>query len=383
MADDDPGPRGKEYHGLEVAITGRLASMTRGEAWDHLRAAGAEPVRGPGPMTAVLVVGQDGWPLREDGRPTRSLERARELQRDGSALRIVVEERWLVELGLDDRQGAVRRLCTSSELGRILGVPMSRIRSWSRVGLIRPARTVHRLEFFEFRQVAAARALADLVEHGVSLERIRAGLDRVRAWLPGAGDTLASRAILEREGELLVRLEGGAIADPSGQLRLDFEFAEQSAPAELLRSPRQWYEEGQRREDSGELEEATRAYQEAVRGESRLPEAHFNLANVLYLLEHPAEAAAEYLRAVEIDPEYVEAWNNLGNVLAEVGEVASSLQAYTRAIEIAPEYGDAHFNLGETLWGEGRFEEARVHYRFYLRQDPTSPWARQIRERLV
>lgn len=371
------------YRGLEVAISGRLASMSRREAIDRLRAAGARWVRAPGPATDVLVVGGGGWPLARDGRPRRVLERARELERAGARLRSIDEERWLGELGLAERESSIRRLCTSAEISRILGVPLARIRGWSRAGLIRAARTLHRLEYYEFREVAAAKSLADLVEAGISPARIRRSLERIRGWLPGAADSLAARALLGESGELLLRLEGGELAEPTGQLRLDFAAAWREEEPFLLRTPRQWCAEAQRLEDAGDLSAASRAYHEALAADPHLAEARFGLANVLYLLENAAEAAAEYLRAVELDPDYVEAWNNLGNAFAELGEVDAAVRAYRRALVIVPDYGDAHFNLAETLWSDGSLDPARAHYAIYLESEPTSPWAKHARERVA
>jgi tetratricopeptide (TPR) repeat protein len=295
---------------------------------------------------------------------------------------VIDEEEWLAELGLASPERSVRRLCTSTEISRLLGVPLARVRAWSRAGLIRPVRAVHRLEYFEFRQVAAAKSLADLVEGGVSPERIRRSLERLRGWLPDAAESLAARALLGEPGELLLRLDGGELADPTGQLRLDFAGERAIDEPLLLRTPRQWCAEAERREDAGELAEAARAYHEALAADPTLPEAHFGLANVLYLLEDAAEAAAEYLRAVELDPEYVEAWNNLGNAFDELGETDAALHAYRRAVAVAPDYGEAHFNLAETLWSDGEPDEARAHYAIYLEREPTSPWGKHIRERL-
>ena len=384
--------------GREVALTGRFASMKRDEAEELLRRAGARPVRQPGEGTDQVVVGSDGWPLREDGRPTKALERARELQKAGHAIEIVTEEELLADLGLDDRKEAIHRLCTAAELARLLSVPLPQIRALSRAGLIQPSKTVHRLEFFEFRQVAAAKDLVALVSSGVSVDRIRQGFERVRSWLPAGGAALAGRTLIDESDSLLVRLEGGELAEVTGQLRFDFGETEpteeepiSAAPSPepvpeskpLTGTPQEWFTKGQRAEELGRLSEARAAYRNAIELGAEFPEVHFNLGNVLYLLEHPAESAAEFLRAIERDPEYLEAWNNLGNTLAELGEVENAIRAYSRALELAPEYLDAHYNLAETLWSEGRTDEARSHYWIYLRRDPISPWADQIKARLA
>src|SRR5205807_1674263 len=60
-----------------VAFTGRLASMKRAEAFEHVRKHGGTPRRGVTKGTSLLVVGELGWPLLGDGRPSNSLARAK------------------------------------------------------------------------------------------------------------------------------------------------------------------------------------------------------------------------------------------------------------------------------------------------------------------
>ena len=86
--------------GKEVAFTGRLASMSRIQARELIRAQGGNPVPAVSSTTSILVVGQDGWPLRKNGKLTRNLERARLLAKAGQPLAIVSEEDFLASLGL-------------------------------------------------------------------------------------------------------------------------------------------------------------------------------------------------------------------------------------------------------------------------------------------
>src|SRR5947209_15530738 len=60
-----------------VAFTGRLTSMKRQEAFALVRSHGGLPRRGVSRSTHVLVVGELGWPLLADGRPSKSLSLAR------------------------------------------------------------------------------------------------------------------------------------------------------------------------------------------------------------------------------------------------------------------------------------------------------------------
>src|SRR5437764_117081 len=60
-----------------VAFTGRLAAMKREEAFALVRQKGGTPRRGLTRNTAILVVGELGWPLLTDGQPSKSLSLAK------------------------------------------------------------------------------------------------------------------------------------------------------------------------------------------------------------------------------------------------------------------------------------------------------------------
>ena len=51
--------------------------MKREEAFDLVRRHGGKPGRGLTRKTSILVVGQLGWPLLTDGKPSKSLSLAR------------------------------------------------------------------------------------------------------------------------------------------------------------------------------------------------------------------------------------------------------------------------------------------------------------------
>lgn len=377
----------QELRGLRVSITGRLASMSRDEACARIAAAGGQYDATPGADTALLVVGQGGPPLGEDGRLTRSLRAARDLRDAGASVEIVAEHDFLAALGLDERREGMHRLYTTAQLSRILGVPMAAVRSWIRHGLVQPARVVNRLCFFDFAQVASAKALSQLTDSGVTPARLRKSLEQIAAWLPDSGSALAQLEMLEQGGPLVLRTDEGALVETTGQMRLDFQSTAVGEPAPTpaigaVPEASDWFERGVHAEESGDLDEAVRAYERAVASDEARADAWFNLGNTLYAtgrLEHAQEA---YRTAVRLEPAYVEAWNNLANVLCEAGQVSEGIEAYERAIAVAPGYADAHYNLAEALAAEGDLERARRHWRAYLEQDPHSSSAREIRERL-
>jgi tetratricopeptide (TPR) repeat protein len=380
--DESPG-----LDGTEVAITGRLASMAREEAAERIAAAGGIYVTAPRAGTGLLVVGQGGPPLGEDGRLTHALRRARELQEAGAPLELLAEEHFLARLGLEEERAGLHRATTVSQLARILDVHPSAIRAWVRQGLITPVRAHGRLLFFAFTQVACAKALCDLFQAGVTPARLRKSLELLRDRVPDAERMLGQLEVLSWSGPLFVRTSEGRLAEPNGQLC--FEFDALGDPTLRLcapageRSLEEWVDLGLRAEREGRVEDAVRAYRSALGRDQAHPEVHFNLGNALYALGAFEEALDRYRRAVELAPDYVEAWNNLGILLGEMSLTDEAVRAYRRALSLAPDYPDALYNLAETLVTRGELDEARRLWRAYLRVDPQSPFARIVRERLA
>jgi tetratricopeptide (TPR) repeat protein len=339
----------------------------------------------------MLVVGREGSLLQSDGRITVNLRRARELQREGASIEILSERDFLRRLGLESREGDIHRFYTMAQLSRILDLPRDRIRLWMRVGLIRPVKVVHRLCYFDFHQVRDAKTLSDLSRAGVSLDRIRGSLEKLKNWMPDLDHPIAQLDLIEREGRLLVRLEDGKLVEPSGQMVFDLEGTKgegstadgpEIRTADGPRTAEEWLDKALRDEEAGRLEEAELAYRHALFLGGPQPVLCFNLANVLYARDEKKRALERLYQAVEMDAEYVEAWNNLGNVLGDLHRLDEAVESYRMALRVAPDYADAHYNLGETLSALGRKAEARPHWLAYLKQDPHSPWAEKIRFRL-
>ena len=208
--------------GMEVAFAGRLASMTQREAADRVGAGGGRVVREPTVDTDYLVVGHGAWPLGSDGLPDRSVLRTRRLKEQYPDLRIVSETTFLEMLGLAEKVEDLQRLFTTAQLSRILGVPVPQIRSWMRSKLIRPAKVARRLAWFDFREVAMARALHTLTSAGVSTARIGRSIRDLAQWLPDAERMLNQLETLSPDHKLSIRLADGSLVEPTGQRLLDF-----------------------------------------------------------------------------------------------------------------------------------------------------------------
>jgi tetratricopeptide (TPR) repeat protein len=345
--------------GKEIALSGRLFSMSRTQAVQRILRAGGRPVREPGPATAILVAGSALGHLTAEGNVDRNLARFRQLKQQNPAIRLVEEPEFLRLLGAQDELEDFSRLYTAEQVSRIAGTPLAEVRSWVRRGLLRPARLSHRLAWFGFQDILTARNLSRLSKAGVPAATIHRSLSEVAGWLP-EGDRILGQLEAYAAG-LSLRLPDGGRAEPSGQRLMDFAEARRAAqvapfPAEQPAAS-DWFTMGLEAEERGELEDAARLYARVLEASSR-PEVFFNLGNVLYELGQEAQAAERYLQAVEADHDFAEAWNNLGNALAAVGKLEDAIRAYRQALSLEPDYPEPRCNLATVLDRMGRPAEA-------------------------
>ena len=358
---------------LEIALTGRLASMNRDEAVRRIRSAGHVVVEEPGPDTAMLVVGEGGPPIGEDGRVTAPLRRARALQAQGHAIDVVTESQWLVTQGIDAVQSSALR--SAAQVAALLDVPRAAITRWVRDGLLRPARRIGRMHLFSFRGVGHARAVKSLLAAGVSVRQLRTSLTQLAMWLPhddvGAGHLDAARG-----GYLVVTTDDGHQIEADGQLQLPFDaVAGIHETAVPLESARTLFEQAVDAEAEACLDEARVLYERSIALDGPEAASCFNLGNVLHAQGDDSGAAARFREAVSIEPDYAEAWNNLGNALGALGETEGAIAAFECALAQAPAYADAHYNMAQTLQESGHATKARRHWEVYLSLDPDSDWA--------
>jgi tetratricopeptide (TPR) repeat protein len=354
--------------GKEIALSGRLFSMSRTQAVQRILRAGGRPVREPGPATAILVAGNALGHLTPEGNVDRNLARFRQLKQQKAAIRLVEEPEFLRLLGAQDELEDFSRLYTAEQVSRIAGAPLAEVRSWVRRGLLRPARLSHRLAWFGFQDILTARNLARLSKAGVPAATIHRSLSKIAGWLP-EGDRILGQLEAYAAG-LSLRLPDGGRAEPSGQRLMDFpgDSATQSKRREEGQGAAQmspfpepeavdWFSQGLEAEERGELQAAAELYTRALEASAR-PDVLFNLGNVLYELGQEALAAERYLQAVEADHDFAEAWNNLGNALAAVGKLEDAIRAYRQALSLEPDYPEPRCNLATVLDRMGRPAEA-------------------------
>lgn len=342
----------------------------------------------------MLIVGEEGWPLEEDGAPSQKLVEATQRIADGCDIRIIPESDWLHLIGLSERRDEIQRSYTAAMLSRLLNVSVSLIRRWAMMKLIRPVRQVGRLLYFDYREVASAQRLAKLLEEGVRPEILERSLTELSNTLSGTDRSLAQLTLLVRDGKIVVRDAHGVLNPRTRQRLLDFEeaaplklhmgggdandheqptgSADGSAPAESdddlpvslsfaearMRlddrsmdewTADEWFHEGCRLAEEGSLDSAINAFRNSL---SLLASNHA-------LLREPTGFPQDH--PTEVFPDPADVHFHLADALYRSGNKEAAMERYHCAIEFAPDFIEAWTQLGclQTERGEwGPAEEA-------------------------
>jgi tetratricopeptide (TPR) repeat protein len=360
-----------------VAFQGKLGGMTLREAHALVRRLGGTPVKGDDPQVDLVVLGADE--LLEEG--------ASNDQEAGVAT--LSETQLWQQLGLLEESHAVRRLYTPAMLADLLGVRVATIRRWHRGGLIHPQRTVHRLPYFAFEEIAVAKRLVELAQNGASSEEITARLQELNHQWPGLQRPLAELAVVVEGRQLLIKTEN-EIREPGGQKRFLWSEHETNnaqsddgSPTIQLRpgvahdaphTSEQLIAAAEDLEEAGDIAAAADMYRAAIAAGGPHAQLCFQLAECLYRLNDLTAARERYAMAVELDDDYVEARANLGCVLAELGQTDLAIAAFEGALSLHGDYADAHYHLARLLAACGREREAETHRQRFEELAPASPW---------
>ncbi|HTP50221.1 MAG TPA: tetratricopeptide repeat protein [Anaeromyxobacteraceae bacterium] len=124
---------------------------------------------------------------------------------------------------------------------------------------------------------------------------------------------------------------------------------------------------------AGKMQDALREYDEALKLDDRLAEAHLGKGFVLeFSFGKLPEAEAEYRQAIELKPSLADAHNNLGQLLAKTGRLDQALAEFDAAVAIMQnrEPWVARCNRGQVLWRLGRKAEGQAEMRTCLNFEP-------------
>jgi len=328
--------------------------MKRADAFALVRKHGGKPREGVTKQTDVLVVGEMGWPLLDDGRPSNSLAQAKSYQ-----IPIASERQFLEWLGHSVPQEQTKNY-TADQLASLSKLPNDVVDQLAMFGLIEA-----RAGLFGFRDLAAARQVAGLLTAGTALSTITKSLREIRKWLPDA--RLSNlRLFPESSDRILVEQVMGR-TDKTGQFVLDVE--EPRDDADVV------FQDAQSAEEAGDAAAAEQLYRRAMNLDPADPAAPFNLGNVLCAMGKSLEAETAYRAAVKADPRFAQAWYNLADLLDVQRRTKEAIACLDRALEAEPGYADAMFNMALLLQRIERHADAAMWWKRYLSVDASSPWA--------
>ena len=335
--------------------------MKRADAFALVLKHGGSPREGVTKQTDVLVIGEMGWPLLDDGRPSNSLALAKSYR-----IPIASERQFLEWLGWTVPEEQARTY-TADQLASLSKLPRDVVDQLAMFGLIEA-----RGDLFGFRDLAAARQVAGLLAAGTALSVITRSLREIRKWLPDA--RLSNlRLFPESSDRILVEQMKGR-TDNTGQFILNVE-----KPAD---DPDAIFEDAQSAEEAGNIATAERLYRRVMNLDPADPAAPFNLGNALRAAGRSLEAEAAYRAAVKADSRCAQAWYNLADMLDDQRRTKEAIDCLNRALEADPGYADAMFNMALVLQRLERHAEAAEWWRRYLSIDASSPWAARAKRAL-
>jgi tetratricopeptide (TPR) repeat protein len=344
-----------------VAFTGRLACMTRAEAFEAVRQHGGTPSQAVTRQTNVLVVGELGWPLLDDGRPSNKLSRA-----SSYGIPVVSERRFLEWIG-KAMPDTLNRAYSVGQIVMLSKLSHSTVQELARFGLLDP-----RGGMFGFRDLASARQIASLFANGIALSEIIRSVKEIRAWLPEAD--LSNLRLQPGTHHALEVEQPEGRTDKRGQFVLPVSPPEQNADT--------LFEQAQAAEEARDVAEAERLYRFLMKCDPTDASPSFNLGNMLRANGRNVEAEAAFRAATRADPTFAEAWYNLSDLLDEQGRSEAAIDCLRSALRAAPDYADAMFNLALLLQRNNKHEEATEYWRRYLANDSQSEWAARARRSL-
>ncbi len=344
-----------------IAFTGRLACMTRAEAFELVRQRGGTPSETLTKRTKLLIVGELGWPLLDDGRPSNKLSRA-----TSYGVPVVSERRFLEWIGkaIPDN---LHKTYSTDQLAALSKLSGDKIKELAQLGLL-DERDGH----FGFHDLASARQIAKLLTEGVRLSEIIRSVSEIRKWLPAAG--LANVRLRHGPSHGLEVEQAGGRTDKHGQFVL--------AVGHSHYDPDDLFQQAQAAEEGGDIAKAERLYRILMNSDPLDASAPFNLGNMLRTRGRNVEAEAALRTATQVDPNFAEAWYNLGDLLDERGRHDAAIECLRKALLVAPNYTDAVFNLALLLQRKNQYADAADYWRHYLASDCQTEWATRARRSL-
>jgi tetratricopeptide (TPR) repeat protein len=268
---------------------------------------------------------------------------------------------------------------------RIVGLTRKQLDQWDKLRLVSP-QDDQGTRYYDFRDLIGLRTIKQLLEKGLSANRLQRALSALNEKLSVVKSPLSQLRILSDGKNVLVESGKARLEPVSGQFVLNFETRELDESIRFIteRTADDWLAMALSYEaDKKTRSQAIEAYDRCVDVDPRNADALLN-CGTLYYEDGDFEKAADYFgRALAVQQDSPLAHFNLGSVLEEMGKLDEARRHLRQAVLLDPNYSDAHYNLAFVCEKLHAFSEAHEHWRAYIQLDPVGPWSAYARQRLA
>jgi tetratricopeptide (TPR) repeat protein len=121
---------------------------------------------------------------------------------------------------------------------------------------------------------------------------------------------------------------------------------------------------------SGQLDPARQFYVQALGLRSDVPDVHYGLATVCFLMQDYVSAAHHFKEVTRLDPLHAGAHINLGAVYNRLDRLDEAIPVLRRGIQLDVSRSEGYYNLGVVYRRKGQIDLAIAAYREATRLNP-------------
>jgi tetratricopeptide (TPR) repeat protein len=273
---------------------------------------------------------------------------------------------------------------TRADVLRILNISERQLGMWEKMQFV-PSLQAGSKDSYDFRDLISVRTAKQLIENGVSADRLRRSLLALQQKLSSIDSPLNELRIVSNGKDILVEDAGAQLEPLSGQFILNFKTRELSDNVVSMpdRNADSLFELAlQYDADPSTRTRAEEAYDRVIALEPNHVDALLNRGMLAYEKGDLENSAELFRRAIAIEPDNPVAHFNLGSTLDDLGLLSEARQHLRLATRLDPDYADAHYNLAIVCDKMNAESEAKLHWSTYLRLDSAGVHADYARARL-
>jgi tetratricopeptide (TPR) repeat protein len=272
-----------------------------------------------------------------------------------------------------------------ADLLRILDISEKQLGRWEKLEFVSALQPGSK-DYYDFRDLISLRTTKQLLEKGVSPDRLRKSLQALQQKLSEVQAPLNELRIVSNGKDVLVETAGSQLEPLSGQFLLTFKTREllDNVVSMPERNPESLFNMAVEYDgDPSTRSKAAELYDRVIKLEPAHVNALLNRGMIDYEQGNLESAADFFKRAVDAESNNPVALFNLGSVLDDLGMSVEARHHLRLAARLDPENADAHYNLAIICDKMNAVAEARDHWNAYLKLSPAGTQADYARTRLT